>query len=219
MEIVKIKLSEIIPYEKNVKRHSEQQIEKLAKNIEEYWFIQPIVIDENNTIVIGHWRYEAMKFLKKTDCDCVILKWFSETKLKALRIADNKLNESPFDFSNLKTEMEDILKDGWVDLEDLWFSLFELEELQLSIKKWIEDGERDIDDEEENIDKAISEVEEWTAYDFKNVQWTQNQKTPMTFFLDKDQLQKLTPIFATNRKWEFNVEKLLEVVDFYLENN
>jgi len=41
----------------------------------------------------------------------------------------------------------------------------------------------------------------------------------MTFFLDKDQLQKLQPIFATNRKREFNVDKLIEIVDFYLKNS
>ena len=219
MEIIKLKLSDIIPYENNVKRHSEAQIEKLAKNIKEYGFIQPIVISEDNVIVIWHWRYEALKFLKKDECDCIILKWFSEAKLKALRIADNKLNESPFDFSNLKTEMEDILKDWWIDLEDLWFSLFELEELQLSMKKDVDNAEKEIDDNWNEIDKAIEEVEEWTAYDFKNVQWGQNQKQPMTFFLDKDQLQKLQPIFATNRKREFNVDKLIEIVDFYLKNS
>ena len=52
MGIIKLKLSDIIPYENNVKRHSEAQIEKLAKNIKEYGFIQPIVISEDNVIVI-----------------------------------------------------------------------------------------------------------------------------------------------------------------------
>jgi len=212
-------LSKILPYEKNVKRHSEDQVKKLAKSIEEYGYIQPIVVDEKNVIVIWHGRFEALRYLKKKDADVIVLKWFSETKLKALRIADNKLNESPFDYSNLKTEMEEILKDGGIDLEDLWFTMVELEELQLTLQKAIQEGEEDLEDVSAQVEQASQDAWIENPYDFKNIQGTQNSKQPMTFFCSKEEFEKLQAIYWTTRKREFNVEKLIEITDFYFENN
>ena len=63
MEIKEINLSDLKPYEHNNKVHDEEQIEMIANSIKEFWFTQPIVIDEDNSILAGHWRYYASQSL------------------------------------------------------------------------------------------------------------------------------------------------------------
>ena len=117
MQVTKIAIEKIMPYEKNVKRHSEQQIEKIAKSIENVGFVQPLVVDEDNVIIIWHGRFEAMKFLGKKEVDCVVLKGLPEEKKRALRILDNKLNESEWDLWNLKFELDSLPDFNFWDLE------------------------------------------------------------------------------------------------------
>lgn len=60
-------ISLIKPYPKNAKQHPKRQIEQIANSIKEFGFNQPIVIDKNNTIIVGHGRYEAAKLLGLKD--------------------------------------------------------------------------------------------------------------------------------------------------------
>jgi len=62
MEMINIDL--IKPYEMNAKKHPRKQIKQVAKSIKEFGFNQPIVIDKDNIIIVGHGRYEASKLLK-----------------------------------------------------------------------------------------------------------------------------------------------------------
>ncbi|MBR5202915.1 MAG: ParB N-terminal domain-containing protein [Clostridia bacterium] len=57
------KIDKLIPYERNARKHTDAQIDKIAKSIEELGFINPIIIDENNRIMAGHGRVEASKNL------------------------------------------------------------------------------------------------------------------------------------------------------------
>ena len=59
MVIEEVKIKDIKPYERNQKKHPESQVKNIAKSIEKYGFVQPIVIDKNNEIIIGHGRYMA----------------------------------------------------------------------------------------------------------------------------------------------------------------
>lgn len=54
MDIVQKKLSEIVPYAKNAKKHDKTQIANVAESIKQYGFVQPIVVDRDGVIVIGH---------------------------------------------------------------------------------------------------------------------------------------------------------------------
>ena len=62
-----MRLSEIKPYKKNAKRHNETQIKNVMQSIKEFGVVQPIVVDRDNTIIIGHCRYEALKRLGATE--------------------------------------------------------------------------------------------------------------------------------------------------------
>ena len=115
MNIKNIAVKDLIPYEKNTKKHDDVQINNVAESIKQYGFVQPIVIDKNNVVVIGHCRLLAAKKLKMQEVPCVCVEDLTEEQVKALRIVDNKSNESPWDFDFLADELADI------DLSDFDF--------------------------------------------------------------------------------------------------
>ena len=99
-----MRLSDIKPYKKNAKKHDEAQIKNVMQSIKEFGVVQPIVVDRNNTIIIGHCRYEAMKRLGYDELqeDWVKVVDLSEEEAEKLRLLDNKLNESEWDLDLLK---------------------------------------------------------------------------------------------------------------------
>lgn len=92
-ELLKMKINELKPYSRNAKKHSKQQIDLIAKSIKEFGFRQPIVIDKNKEIIIGHARLEAAKQLGLKDVPVIDAGDLSPQQTKALRLADNKLAE------------------------------------------------------------------------------------------------------------------------------
>ena len=120
MKITERKLAELIPYERNAKQHDETQIANVAKSIEKYGFVQPIVIDKNNVIVIGHCRALAAKKLGLETVPTVSVENLSEDEVNALRIVDNKANESEWNVDYLLEELANIdLNDFNFDFSDL----------------------------------------------------------------------------------------------------
>lgn len=89
-------IDNIKPYAKNAKLHNKKQIEQVAASIREFGFNQPIVVDKNGVIIVGHARYEAAKLLELKEVPTITVD-LSEEKAKAYRLADNKLNESDWD--------------------------------------------------------------------------------------------------------------------------
>jgi len=107
-------IENIKPYEKNAKKHPKKQIEAVAKSIKEFGFNQPIVLDKDNVIIVGHGRFEASKLLGLKDVPTITVD-LPEDKVKAYRLADNKLNESEWDMSLAIEELKD-LSDEMFDL-------------------------------------------------------------------------------------------------------
>lgn len=108
MEVKNIKVSELIPYEKNTKKHDKTQINNVAESIRQYGFVQPLVIDKNNVVVIGHCRLLAAKQLGMQEVPCVCVDDLTDEQVRALRIVDNKSNESEWDFDFLADELADL---------------------------------------------------------------------------------------------------------------
>lgn len=115
MDIVSRKLSEITPYEKNAKKHDRAQVDNVAESIRKYGFVQPLVIDRNGVIVIGHCRYAAAKKLRMKEVPCVLVDDLTPEQVNALRIVDNKTNESEWDMDFLSDEL------SCLDLSDFDF--------------------------------------------------------------------------------------------------
>ena len=108
MNIKNVEVKDLIPYEKNTKKHDDVQINNVAESIKQYGFVQPIVIDKNNVVVIGHCRLLAAKKLKMADVPCVCVDDLTEEQVRKLRIIDNKSNESDWDFDFLNEELLDL---------------------------------------------------------------------------------------------------------------
>lgn len=108
MEIRSVKIKEIKPYDRNAKKHDDTQINNVAESIRQFGFVQPIVIDSNGVIVIGHCRFEAAKRLKYAEVPCIMVDDLTPEQVDALRIVDNKTNESPWDIDLLTEELQDL---------------------------------------------------------------------------------------------------------------
>ena len=145
MEIRNISVKDLIPYDRNTKKHDKTQINNVAESIKQYGFVQPIVIDKNNVVVIGHCRLLAAKQLKMKEVPCVCVDDLTDEQVKALRIVDNKSNESPWDFDILPDELAEL------DLSDFDFDFgIEDEEEETEI---VEDEAPEVDEDAEPIAK------------------------------------------------------------------
>ena len=108
MEITKRRLADIVPYAANAKKHDKRQINNVAESIKQYGFVQPIVIDRDGVIVIGHCRAMAAKKLGMEEVPCVCVDDLAPEQVNALRLVDNKSNESDWDFDLLAVELPEL---------------------------------------------------------------------------------------------------------------
>ena len=113
MKVANRNLAELTPYAKNAKKHDSTQIANVAESIRQFGFVQPIVIDRDGVIVIGHCRALAAKKLGMKEVPCVCVDDLTPEQVNALRIVDNKSNESPWDFDILPDELADIDLSGF----------------------------------------------------------------------------------------------------------
>ena len=145
MKVTEISINDLKPYAKNTKKHDKTQIANVAESIKQYGFVQPIVIDKDNVVVIGHCRLLAAKQLKMKEVPCVCVEDLTEEQVKALRIVDNKSNESEWDFDILPDELAEL------DLSNFSFDFgIEDEEEETEI---VEDEAPEVDEDAEPIAK------------------------------------------------------------------
>ena len=105
MEVKYVSPGELIPYAKNAKQHPPEQVERIANSIKRFGWQQPIVVDRDNVVIIGHGRLFAAKELMLDSVPVVYADNLTEDEVNALRLADNKTNESAWDFSTLEEEL------------------------------------------------------------------------------------------------------------------
>lgn len=105
MNVQNRKLSELTPYPGNAKKHDKKQIANVAESIRQYGFVQPIVVDRDDVIIIGHCRALAAKKLGMDEVPCISMDDLTPEQVNALRLVDNKSNESDWDFDLLADEL------------------------------------------------------------------------------------------------------------------
>ena len=113
MEITMRKVSELTPYEKNAKTHDKTQIENVAQSIKEMGWLQPLVIDKDGVVVVGHCRLLAAKKLGQKEVPCVIADDLTDEQIRKYRVLDNKLNESPWDLNLLAEDIDGLDFSGY----------------------------------------------------------------------------------------------------------
>lgn len=148
-----IPVDQLIPYERNNKIHTEEQVKKIAKSIKELWFRAPILIDENNIILAGHGRLAAAQKLKMKEVPVIQYTDLTEEQKKKYRLLDNRLSDlSEYDLDNLKLELQE-LNDGWMN------DLFSEFDLKLEEEEWNEEIE-----DEAPLPPEITEIQEWDIF-------------------------------------------------------
>lgn len=107
----------LIPYARNAKKHSDEQVRQVAGSIKEFGFNNPILIDELNGIIAGHCRVLAAEKLGLEEVPCLRLTHLSETQKRAYILADNRLAETGggWNAELLKLELEDLADEFDID--------------------------------------------------------------------------------------------------------
>ena len=108
MNIVNMKITDIHPYEKNP-RHNEDAVEAVARSIKEFGWQQPIVVDKDMVVIVGHTRLKATEQLGLTEVPVVVADHLTPEQVQAYRIADNKTGEiAEWDYALLPMELKDL---------------------------------------------------------------------------------------------------------------
>lgn len=123
----------LVPYAKNARNHSQEQIAEIAGSIKAFGFNSPVGIDGAGGIVAGHGRVLAAKMICMKQVPCVVLDHLSERDKRAYIIADNRMNErSGWNKELLALELGDLSEMG-LDLGTLGFDQGDLYALNLDL--------------------------------------------------------------------------------------
>lgn len=200
IENTKIELMEIdkiFPYINNPRKNKD--IDKIASSIIEFGFQQPIVVDNNNVIIVGHSRFEASKKIGLNKVP-VLKTDLNEAQSKAYRIADNRLNEdSEWDLDLLNIEIEGLGTDEY-DIKNLGFKPTELDDLLRKIEPVFEPANNNfVDIQRDGINAPMSQVR------------------MIQLFLDSTSEPKFKEM-VDNLKLHYNITNLTDVVYKAIEN-
>jgi hypothetical protein len=133
-------VSDLIPYARNSRTHSDVQVNKIASSIKEFGFLNPVLIDKDNGIIAGHGRVMAAQKLGLKEVPVLQIGNLSDTQKRAYIIADNRLAlDAGWDEEMLRVEFAELTDDGF-NLELTGFDLGEIKDIDLS-----EPSERELD--------------------------------------------------------------------------
>ena len=118
MKVEAKSIDEIKPYENNP-RNNDDAVDAVANSIKEFGWQQPIVVDKDMVIIVGHTRYKAAKKLGMDKVPVVVASSLTPEQVKAYRLADNKVGElADWNLPKLNIELDDI---NDIDMSDFGF--------------------------------------------------------------------------------------------------
>lgn len=122
-------VADLLPYARNARTHSDEQVAQIAASIREWGWTTPVLVDEGNTIIAGHGRVMAANKLGITDVPVMVASGWTDAQKKAYVLADNKLAENAgWDTEKLRVELGDLQASGF-DMPVIGFSDDELTSL------------------------------------------------------------------------------------------
>ena len=124
MTIQEVAVDAVTPYEKNPRKIPQEAIDRVAASIKEFGFKQPIVVDKDMVIIVGHTRLLAAKKLGYETVPVLVASDLSPEKARAYRLADNKTNEfTDWNFETLQEELASFLSIEDFNMEDFGFDM------------------------------------------------------------------------------------------------
>ena len=127
-KIEMVSVDALIPYAKNARTHSDEQVAQIAGSIKEFGFNNPVLVDKDNSVIAGHGRLMAARKLGYKEVPVVKLEHLTESQRKAYILADNRIAlNSGWDTSMLSLELQELKDD--IDLSLLGFDADEINNL------------------------------------------------------------------------------------------
>jgi ParB-like chromosome segregation protein Spo0J len=131
-KVEKWAIDKLIPYARNSRTHSDEQVAQLAASIKEWGWTTPVLVDEQGGIIAGHGRTLAAQKLKMAEVPVMVAKGWSDAKKRAYIIADNKLAQNAgWDNAMLSLELEELDGLGF-DIDLTGFTPEEITDLSFS---------------------------------------------------------------------------------------
>lgn len=160
MQIENVSIDSIRPYEKNAKKHPPEQVERLARELKDVGFTQPIVIDNDGVIVAGHGRFESAKLAGFTEVPVHRLPAdISPERIRAIRLFDNKIAESGMDEKLLRQELSELVAIDGFDFAWTGFAESEIVDVLPEDNDWVKEREQKKAEDDEKAD-AVPELTE-----------------------------------------------------------
>ena len=163
MKLEEIDINLIKPYKNNPREISQEAVDKVKKSIKEFGNNQPIVVDQDNIIVVGHTRWKALKALNKKTA-YIIKRDFKKNKAMAYRIMDNRSGQETKWNDELLISELNILKDESFDLDLTGFDKLELDKYFTNNKQLLDSSEINISNKCEVIIECDSEEKQEELY-------------------------------------------------------
>lgn len=145
LEIMYISPNDLVPYERNARTHSEAQVDKIVASIQEFGFMNPVLIDKDHVVIAGHGRLKAAKRLGLLKVPCIQFEHLTDAQRRAYTLADNRIAEdSTWDADMLMLEMEELSELGF-DTSAIGFTETDLKALGFDYEQVLkmEDAEAD----------------------------------------------------------------------------
>lgn len=151
-KLEQVPIDKLVPYARNARTHSKEQIAQLRSSLREFGFVSPAVIDSDYTILVGHGRIQAAREEGYKTVPCVFAEDLTEAQKRAYILADNQLAlNAGWDEEMLSVELSDLQENAF-DLSLLGFDEKDLEALLNEGK------ETDVEDDEFDLTEALEKA-------------------------------------------------------------
>ncbi|MCL1964928.1 MAG: site-specific DNA-methyltransferase [Firmicutes bacterium] len=147
----RVDIGKLVPYARNARTHSKEQILQLRSSLREFGFVNPVIVDKDFNIIAGHGRVMAAKEEGLTEIPCVFAEHLTDAQKKAYILADNRLALSAgWD--------EELLALEFADLKDLGFDLGLTGFDEKEIENLFATGEQEVKDDNFDLTAALEEA-------------------------------------------------------------
>ncbi len=147
-----VPIDKLVPYARNARTHSKEQISQLRSSLREFGFVSPAVIDANYNILVGHGRVQAAREEGYKTVPCVFAENLSDAQKRAYILADNQIAlNAGWDEEMLSVELSDLQNDAF-DLSLLGFD-------EKDLAKYLADGtDTDVEDDDFDLSAALEKA-------------------------------------------------------------
>ena len=182
MKLEVVKINDLKPLEKNVRKHNDKQIDELIKSVEQFGQTRAIVIDENNNILIGNGLYYALLKMNREEVQCYRKTGLSEIEKKKLILSDNKIyGLGADDYEEINNYIQEIT--GMGDFEIAGYDKFILEQMTAT---------------DEQVEEAIKDY--GTITDTKFIQEEPKQEINNTYIEKETEIKNEPVTMVTETK-------------------